>query len=346
MTATGSNMSLGGMPPAKNATAATLTRHIFFLEGRAGLDNRLLTLGNLMHHLKKVSSVDLAIDWTDTVCRDEFWDFFHFKGPSSPRHLRSTHEALRFLEGSRPQTFPKQSERFSDLIGGYSGKANTSRDFGDFFKAVEEDSPGDGVIKHSLACFYFNTVPKGPHFKELFRTLVLTPLVRDYISRVHTAAGLHEHPYIGVNVCATDKSWDFRPLFKRVQSAARKSPKSKIFLATDNVTVLERARGMWGERLVSLSHLVPMRGRGGGIHHQNDTVLAKHKLTKTQLNMDVILDLVSLACSATLVAKGSTLTKVAYFLHNDMEVLKRFSGLDCRKARKEMKRKKGGRKKK
>jgi hypothetical protein len=206
-----------------------------------------------------------------------------------------------------------------------------------FVEAAKKDSHGDGALKHSLAYFYFNFAPKGPQFKELFRTLVLTPLVHDYISRVHAAAGLHVHPYIGVHVRSTDQSWDFRPLFKSVQAAASRSSKSKIFLATDNVTVLELARGLWGERLVSLSHLVPVRGLRGGIHHQNDTVLAKHNVTKTQLNMDVILDLVSLACSATLVAsKRSTLAQVAYFLHNDMEALKRFSGLDCSKARKEL----------
>ncbi len=364
-TATGSNMSLGG---AKKATPATKPRHIFFLKGRAGLGNRLITLGNLLHHLKKAPSVELAIDWTDMEWRGEFWNFFDLQGPTSPRLLRSTREALRFLEGSRPQTFPKQSERFSDLIVGHtdSGKASlcqyprgnrasrtdggkpasknctiVTRDFRAFFKAVEEDSLGDGAINHSLACFYFNFAPEGPHFEELFRTLVLTPLVRDYISRVHAAAGLHEHPYIGVHVRATDKKVSVEPLFKRVQAAASKSPKSKIFLATDNESVLERARGMWGERLVSLSHLVPKRGRNEGIHVQNDTVLAKHNLTKTELNMDVILDLVSLACSATLVAsRRSSLAQVAYFLHNDMEALKRFSGLDCRKGRQEMKGKK------
>jgi len=77
------------------------------------------------------------------------------------------------------------------------------------------------------------------------------------------------------------------------------------------------------------------------MHHQEDKVVVVQNLSKAQLNMDVILDLVSLACSATLVAsKRSTLAQVAYFLHNDMEALKRFNGLDCRKGRQEMKRKK------
>jgi hypothetical protein len=161
------------------------------------------------------------------------------------------------------------------------------------------------------------------------RVLVLTPHVRDYISSAHAAAGLHEHPYIGVHVRATDKKVSVEPLFERVRAASRKSPKSKIFLATDNVAVLKRARGLWGERLVSLSHVVPVRGRGG-MHHQQDEVLVKQKLTKKQLNMDVILDLVSLACSSTLVAsKRSTLAQVAYFLNSDMQAIKRFSGLDC-----------------
>jgi hypothetical protein len=346
----------------------TLPRHIFILQGRAGLGNRLFTLGNLLHHMKKAPTVELAIEWTDMAWRGDFWYFFDFAGPRAPRHLHSTREALSFLEGARAKTFPIQKERLSDLLVEHSGKAALcqyprgnrasrtdggkpasknctilTRDFRAFFKAVKKDSHGAQTLKHSLACFYFNFAPK-PFLDELMGTLVLTPLVRDYISRAHAAAGLHEHPYIGVHVRATDIKVDVEPLFERARAASRKSPTSRIFLATDNVAVLKQARGLWGERLVSLSHLVPVRGQRG-MHHQQDEVLVKQNLTKNQLNMDVILDLVSLACSASLVAsKASTLAQVAYFLNRDMEALKRFSGLDCieRKRRfKKVKRKKG-----
>jgi hypothetical protein len=277
--------------------------------------------------MKKAPSVELAIKWTDWSWRGDFWYFFDFSGPSAPRHVHSTREALRFLEGARAKTFPIQSNSLTDLLGG-RGKAKMTKNFRSFFEAAKKDSHGGQALKHSLACFYFNLRPK-PFLEELMGILVLTPLVRDYISSAHAAAGLHEHPYIGVHVRATDKKVGVEPLFERVRAALRKSPKSKIFLATDNVAVLKLARGLWGERLVSLSHLVPVQGRGG-MHHQQDKVLVKQNLTKAQLNMDVILDLVSLSCSATLVAsKSSTLAQVAYFLNTDMEALKRFSGLDC-----------------
>jgi hypothetical protein len=68
---TGIKKKMASVPVEKGLKNQTLPRHIFILHGRAGLGNRLFTLGNLLRYMKNTApNVDLAIEWTT---HDDVW---------------------------------------------------------------------------------------------------------------------------------------------------------------------------------------------------------------------------------------------------------------------------------
>lgn len=148
-----------------------------------------------------------------------------------------------------------------------------------------------------------------PEYKKLYlnKYLLLKKTIREEIERYSIENKLSEGT-LGLHIRCTDKEFqgNINEIFQLVERFMKEHQLKKIFLATDQIEVIDKAKAYWDARLVLYKKYLPklMSGGDNGIHmwasEQDDETL------KLQMYHDAIMEMFLLAETEYLFYQGNS----------------------------------------
>jgi hypothetical protein len=201
------------------------SHHVFLLNGRAGLGNRLYTLGHVLEYIARLNpNVELLVNWdtpNHSTFDGRFWDYFDLIGDGAPRHFHdnklvaSSLDALGDALTVEPVAF--RGNLLRSVSAPYAPKLNDTT-IRRFFQGTIDHPRTSAVAVHWDYCPSQKNV-------RLYSVLELNSRMRELVRLAYSTSGLFDGPYISMHVRNTDRresniSDTFSACEKRIRCSA------------------------------------------------------------------------------------------------------------------------------